>query len=495
MGIVFRQSIKTSIITLTGAVMGAGIIFLHPYALNKSEVGLVVNIIFTAAIVQCLVMLGLSNTIATFTQRYDVHDERRKMLFTLGLMVTLAASLIFAVIFLMLKEPVINMYDPAEQPLLRKYYFLIPVLVIFWSLTSLIDHYLTAHVKIAASAFAREILLRFLNLVLFALLYFGLFSVHQFIYGSVFVYIIPLIVVFIIASRTQGFGMSLNFSVFSRKEYRDIIHFAWFHVLMVVSLNILNFIDTLMLGPLDSKGIESAGVYSRAALIAGMMVMPFRAMAVSSMPILNQAYIERDKEKVKNLFTRAGVNILIASVGMFIIMAPNLDNAVKLLPDGYENVKPLVLILMIGKLIDTATGLNNELISLSVYYKFNFYLAGFLVVMVYVLDRIFIPPYGIFGAAWVATASLAIFNIIKMIFLYRKMRLHPFTNRSFLVLVAGALAAAVGYIIPYIGNPFLDAAVRSLIIVIAYFLLLLLFKPSEDLLAYVTNIRQNKRLF
>ncbi len=495
MGIVFRQSIKTSIVTLTGAVLGAFITFLYTYVLTKAEVGLVTNILFTGAIVQYMVMLGFSSTIAIFTQKYDEQDERRKTLFTLGIIVTLSAAAIFTVLFMMLKDPIINLYDVEDQPLLRKYYFLVPLLVVFWSMVSIFDNYLVAHVKIAISAFAREALLRMLNIALLGLLFLKIITVNQFIIGTVLVYLIPLAMLIVVASRTKGFGFSTNFSVFSKKEYRDIIHFSWYHVLMIVSMNILNYMDTLLLGPLDNNGIESAAVYSRAVLIAGMMMMPFRAMATSSLPILNDAYINGDNDKIKDLFSRAGINILIAGVGMFVLMGVNLDNAVAILPEGYEAVKPLVLILMLGKLIDMATGLNNELISISKYYKFNFWVSGLLVVMVYTLDRIYIPQYGTFGAAWVATASLATFNILKMIFLYAKMKLHPFTNGSLLVLVAGAIAAIAGYLLPYMWNPFVDAVIRSAAVMIIYLAILLWLKPSHDLLTYISNIREHKRLF
>ncbi|MCB0698900.1 MAG: polysaccharide biosynthesis C-terminal domain-containing protein, partial [Chitinophagaceae bacterium] len=191
----------------------------------------------------------------------------------------------------------------------------------------------------------------------------------------------------------------------------------------------------------------------------------------------------------------AGVNILIVGIGLFVLIAMNLDNAVAILAEGYESVKPLVLILMLGRLVDMASGLNNELISISRYYKFNFRASALLLIMVFVLDRMYIPIYGIYGAAWVATISLAAFNIAKMIFLYRKMNLHPFTKGSLYVVLAGAAAAVPGFLLPNLGNPFLDATVRSLAIIVCYVGMLLWLKPSNDLVTYLDNIKQNKRLF
>ncbi|MCB9064063.1 MAG: oligosaccharide flippase family protein [Chitinophagales bacterium] len=495
MGIVFRQSIKTSIVTLAGAVLGALITIISTYVLSKTELGLYTNIIYAGAIIQLIVMMGTGNAIAIYTQKYDVNDEKRKALLTFGMLVTIAFAIIFSVLYFAFKEPIIALFKAEDQILIREYYFLVPVLVFIWSALSIFEHYLIVHVKIAVSAFVREVLLRLFNLVLLGCVFYGLLTVNTFLYASVLVYIIPLVALAIISSKTPGFGFTRNLKVFSWKEYKDIINFSWYHLLIMASFYIMNYIDALMLGPLDQTGMESVGVYRTAVFIAAVMFMPFKAMSSSSLPILNEAVINKDHYKVNDLFSRAGVNILIVGIGLFVLIAMNLDNAVAILAEGYESVKPLVLILMLGRLVDMATGLNNELISISRYYKFNFRASALLLIMVFVLDRMYIPIYGIYGAAWVATISLAAFNIAKMIFLYRKMNLHPFTKGSLYVVLAGAAAAVPGFLLPNLGNPFLDATVRSLAIIVCYVGMLLWLKPSNDLVTYLDNIKQNKRLF
>lgn len=495
MGIVFRQSVKTSIVVLSGAVLGALVNFFYTYVLSKSEIGLVTNIIYLGAVLQYFVSLGMASVIAILSQKYDLTDERRRALLTLGLFVAITTSIIFTIAFYTFRTNILGLYKPEDGELIDQYYFLVPVLVFIWGITSIFDHYLISHVKIAVSAFAREFLLRLFNLILLSLLFFKMLTIKQYIYGSVFIYIIPLVILVFVSSRAKGFGFSLKLSVFDKSEYKHIAHFAWYHLLMIVSLNVLTYFDTLMLGPLDESGMESVAPYRISMFIATLMFMPYRAMATSTLPILNEAFIQKNMEKVRDLFTRAGVNIFIVGVGMFVLIALNLDNAIALLADGYESIKPLVIILMIGRLVDMATGVNNEMISISKHYKFNFRASLLLVIMVYVLDRIYIPQYGAMGAAWVATCSLIVFNLLKMIFLYYKLKLHPFTNKTLLIVAAGAISAGAGYLLPYIYSPVVDAIVRSIIIIIVYTVLLIVFKPSPDLLEYLGNIKKNKRLF
>lgn len=495
MGIVFRQSIKASIVTLTGAILAAVITFLQPYVLPVEEVGLVTNIIFTGAIIQLFVSLGMASAVAYQTQKYPPDDERRKALFTMAVVITLITTSFISVGLLLFKQNILSLYKTEDRQLLSRYYHLIPTLIFIWSVMTLFEQYLIANVKIALSALAKEVILRIFNLILIALLFFEIINAEQFINATVIAYIIPLAIMYIVSARIHGFGYTFKKKLFTNKEYRGILHFAWYHLLIVVSLNVLNYIDTLLLGIYDATGMEAIGIYSRAIMIATIVYLPFRAMATASMPILNEAFLGNNMPKVRDLFTRAGINILVAGIGMFVIMAMNLDNAVKILPKGYEEVKPLVLILMAGKLVDMATGLNNELISISKYYKFNFRAAAFLLAMVIILDRIFIPQYGMYAAAWVATFSLAAFNIIKLIFLYIKMKLHPFNKNTFLILIAGLVAVIPGYFMPDLQNPFIDTIIRSIIIIITYVIMLIWLKPSPDFNQYLQQVRQNKKLF
>ena len=114
-----------------------------------------------------------------------------------------------------------------------------------------------------------------------------------------------------------------------------------------------------------------------------------------------------------------------------------------------------------------------------------------------------IPRYGIYGAAWSNTITLMLFNIIKYLFIKKKLGMVPFTSKTLLVIVAGIPALAAGYFFPYLFEParhiyvhtFLDVIMRSTVIIIVYLLMLLWLKPSDDLVEYIASIKKNKRLY
>jgi hypothetical protein len=144
---------------------------------------------------------------------------------------------------------------------------------------------------------------------------------------------------------------------------------------------------------------------------------------------------------------------------------------------------------------DMSTGLNTELISITSYYKFNFRMSLVLLAVVIIADRIFIPKAGIYGAAWVASGALVAFNVVKMIFLYAKTGLQPFSKNSIYIVVCGGAAFCASWLLPHLANPFLDTFIRSAVVIISYTAMLLVLRPSPDLSHYLSQVRKDKRLF
>ena len=503
MGIVFRQSVKTTIVNFTGAALGALLVVASTYILSKQGFGFTKNLTVEGSLLNFVVLLGSSSLAYTFTQRYGPQDKRKKVLITICAFIPLITTILLTIPYIIFRENVVNLYQPADRDFVNTYYMWLPVLVLFWSFMSFLDLYLISQLKVAASAFMREVLLRICNIIILVLYYYRLISFHDFVIATVLIYAIPPFVMLFMAMRTDNFGLSAQWNAFTKEEYKEMAHYAWYHLLFGISQNVMGYVDSLMLAPLDKNGMDSVGVYSVAIYITTLMVIPYRAMTSATYPILNKAYIENDMAALKDLFHRSGLNILIVAVAMLLLIGCNLNAAVGIFPKGYEAVSGLVMILMLGRMVDMASGLNNELISISRLYKFNFYVSILLVALSVIFNRVFIPQYGFYGAAWSSTLALVIFNVIKIVFLWKKMRILPFTNKSWLVLAAGLITGLAGYYMPHVNHfndtsytrIFLDVAARSAVIVIVYTTLLLILKPSADLNKYIANIRSDKRLF
>ncbi len=218
-------------------------------------------------------------------------------------------------------------------------------------------------------------------------------------------------------------------------------------------------------------------------------------MTTSTYPVLNQAFAQSDFAKVADVFKRSSLNILIATVGMILLILCNLPSLPAYMEPGYEAVVGLVAILAIGRFADAATGLNDNVLSVSRHYTFSFWLSLALIVLVVAFNVMLIPRIGVYGAAWGTTLAVLLFNTAKYFFVWYKLGMQPFSHRTLRVLACGATAAVPGYLLAGAGSGVGIIILRTAIVFAVYGVALLLLKPSPDLHAYLTSIRKTRRLF
>lgn len=496
MGIVFRQSVKSTLVIFAGALLGALTIFISTKYIPQQQFGIIKYITNQAVVASQVTMIGMNIVLAIYIHKYKDDDPRKPVLITISLIIPIAATVLLSALYFLFKPFILtSLYQPADRAYMDTFYVLVPVFTLLWTVLLLLEHYLNSQMKVAKSVLMREVVVRLLNIGVVLLYIFNYIGLNALIIGSVLIYIVPIIFLWFFCRQTTGFYLSFNWKILSRAEHKDILHFAWYHMLVGISINLLGYLDSLMLAPLDKNGMTSVAEYTVAVFVISFLQIPYRAMATASLPDLTKSYEAGDMALVESYFKRSAINTLIAAIGMYVVIVFNMDNVVRILDKNYASVYWLVVILALGRLADISTGLNNEMISISKHYKFSFYLSLLLVLLIFAFNWYLIPRIGVFGAAWGTTLALVVFNITKYIFLWRKMRLQPFTKASAMALAAGGAAAAAGYALPFILNPFVDAAIRSVLILSVYGGLLLALRPSEDLNHFLSAVKRNKRLF
>lgn len=495
MGIVFRQSIKTSIVIFIGAVLGAAIIFLSLKYIPKQELGYSRTLANQAVIASQFLLLGLNATLVVFIHKYKDKDKRKQVLLSLCFLLPILIILVTSIIYFAFNKQIISIFQIQDIPFIKRYFSLLPVLTFFFIYQTLLEQYLASQMRLAIATFLREILLRSLNIALIFLFGFEWIDFNTFIIATVFIYLIPIGLLFSLASRQPNFKFSLQWNAFSKKEYKSIAHFAWYHSLLNISITLIGSLDVLMLAPLDKNGLSSVAVYTNAVFIMSLLQIPYKAMVSATFPILTQAYEAKDHDKVKDLFSRSSLNILIATIFVAILIGCNLQNAVSLMRKGYEAIVPLSIIMMVGRIADISTGMNDQVLSISNYYKINFYLSLGVVVLMVIFNVLFIPTYSIYGAAWSTSLALIIYNIAKLLVVKRKLGLMPFSSNTLKLLVVSAPPLLAGIYMPYFINPYFDTISRTLVISVLYVLMLLWLRPSDDMMVYLASVRRNKKLF
>lgn len=496
MGIVIRQSIKSVIVTLGGVMLGGLIAVLSARFFPKHELGFRENLIKVSIWVSYLALFGFNYTVLIFGQKYPPGHEKRSSFLTLTLVVPLFISVLVSACFF-IAEPFVNrIYNAGDAAMMHRYIWLFPVLTLLTSMIAWMEGYLQSLHKTALQNLAREVIARVIYIGLVVLYAVNMIDFQVFIWLYVLLYIIPFFFLLYIAMRNPGFQFGYTTGIFTRTEIKEIFRFSGYHMLTAASTVLILQMDVFLLGPLG--GLEQVAVYSIAALAIAMLRSPTRVIGIAATPAFTQSYNEGDMDGLRKLFSRSAINMQIIGVGMFALVYVNINNIAEIMSvikGGYSQIKPLIMILMMGQLFDMVTGLNYELIGVSKYFRFNFWIAIVLLVLVFTLNYFLIKEIGIYGAAWATTIGLLIFNVAKSGFLWKKMGMQPFSKGTLSILLSGAIAGGLAWIIPYLGNAFADGICRSILFSAVMWFLLYRSKVSPELNDVTDNLIHKRRFY
>jgi O-antigen/teichoic acid export membrane protein len=496
MGVVFRQSVKNSLVIFAGAMLGTFIIWLSThYISDKQLFGYTKTLTQQAVTLSLLVLMGFNNTMGVFVHRFAKQDDKRKLMLTLCFGLPMIVMAIVTIFYCLGKEWILKHFQPADIPLMREYFYWLPLYTLLFVYMVIFEQYLGSQMKVAVSAFMREVLVRIMSILLLLLFAFDFISFHSLVVGTVLIYIVPVSIFYYLSVRTEQFGYSLRFNDLERSEYRELFHFSWYHFLLTASIILLSSMDILLLPFYDHSGLNSVAVYSIAVFLLSFLQMPYKAMYPGSYTVLARAFADNDMPKARDLFERSSVNMLIPTVFMAVLIACNLPNAVAVIRNGYDGLIPVFEILMVGKVFDIATGMNDQVLSVANYYKFNFYVSLVLTATLFVALKFLVPILGINGAALATSLTIVVFNTVKFLFVKRKLGMQPFSLQTIKILAIGGVTWGVAIFLPMLSNPFTDCIVRSVLVGLLFLGMLLWLKPSADLREYLTMVRTQRKLF
>jgi O-antigen/teichoic acid export membrane protein len=179
-------------------------------------------------------------------------------------------------------------------------------------------------------------------------------------------------------------------------------------------------VNSVMLGTIST--LSNAGIYSVAFFISDSIDAPRRAISRISSPLLADKWKEGKMDEIEELYKKSSLNQLIVGVALLLAVWVSVDDIFRWMPNGevFQEGKYVILIIGIARLVDMVTGVNTEIISYSLFYRYNFYLVIFLGLSNVVFNLLLIPIFQLNGAALATLASLTLYNLLKFIIIHWK---------------------------------------------------------------------------
>jgi len=476
MGIVQNQTFKNTIITYFGFSIGAiNVLFLFTYFLEDNYHGLVAFVLSTSNIMMPLFALGVHNAIIKFYSSFKtpntVNSFLTLMLF-LPLLIIVPVGLIgyfsFDFISGLLSE---------KNEIIKDYVWLIFIAAICFSYFEIFYAWAKVQMQSVFGNFMKEVFHRIGVMLLFLGIYMDWLNVEQFIYNVIIIYIIRTVIMMLYAFSVKRPVLKL----YKIPNLSSIIKYTLLIIIAGSVANVILEIDKFMIGQYIE--IEQVAYYGVAIYIATVIGVPARSMHQITNPITAVFLNNNDKPALRSLYKKSSINLFVISGLIFLCIVLNINELYKIIPDEFSVALLVVFLVSLAKLFDNLLGNNNAILFNSDYYRVVLVLGVVLAILTVVLNILLIPDYGINGAALATFISIFIYNSAKLIFVYYKFKMLPFSTNTLKTFILIVISIAVFYFWEFPFHPIINIILKSVLISLNYVFVVYRFNLSEDITA------------
>ena len=494
MGVIQRQSIRSSVFIMLGFAIGAfNMLIIAPKVLSSTQLGLTRVITDAALTLATLCTLGSHPIIYKFFPFYKRHlTPQQNDLPLISGMVSLLGFVIVCAVGYAARDIIIRKFS-ARSPLFVEYSWLVYPFCFLMLVYMWLESFAWGFRKGVLSNALREGLTRVWFTVLMVLFAFHIMSFKTFLVLFAVSYALPVLILYIVLRRTREFFFITTISSLTRRLKDKMLNLGLF-LFGAQFLNLLSrTIDTFIISAKAERGLADAAVFTIAVYVITLMEVPQRSMNSITIPVLAESWKNKDMKNITHIYNRSVTNLLVIGLIMFFLILLNVHNLAFFLGKDYKGIEGVIFFLGVGKLIDLGTGANAQIIGTSNYWKVDFTTNVIYTLVALPLNYILISKYGLMGAAYSSLISLSFYNLMRYSFLWYKFRLQPYSWKHLLVIILAFAAAFAAWCIPRFPSGITDTALRTTAFCGLFFPALYFSRLSPDaneaVLRYVRQLR------
>lgn len=489
MGIIKKQAFQSSVLLYTGTLIGfltTGL--LAPILLTESEIGTLRLLQSYSTLFLSLGILGFTTiTIRFIPQFLDKSKNNYNGFLGIALIVGTIGFLITLAIIYSIK-PTIIQNNITKSPQFAQYFFLIIPLTFFMIFYSLFDSYNNALYRSSYGIFLRDFVQRILILIGLILVMFQLFDFDQYIYYYILATCLPTLLILIHLYKHKAVDININFNFLKKPLVTSMASVGVFGLLNSFSGIAVIQIDTIMVNMfMDSAAV---GIYAVTFYFGTLVLVPSRALNKIAPTIIAKAFKEKDLDTVKDIYYKSSGNLFLIGTLITLGLIVNLDNVFNIIPQSYEEGKYVILFIGLANLTKMAGGSNDSIITYSKYYKMTTVFLILLVSLIVMLNFIFIPAFGMTGAAIASLLAILIYNLTKFIFIKIKFGFNPYNFQYLAVLVFSSIIYILVLALPEINNFIVEIIIDSIITTMLFYLTIRYLPIASEVNLFIKQLSQ-----
>lgn len=460
-----------------GVVLGfVNVLLLMPFILQPDQIGLV-NIILSMAF---LLVPLMDFSASALLNRYFANVDTPQQMLHFSAVVFLVGTAVFAIL-VAIGAPLYISYFQENSPEVIPYRWMVFGVAIIIGCLSLLENFAFIQHKTHIVVLLKEVLFRVFIMGLLTVFFFLKFPFEQYLYLHYGMYL--LIALALLAYlRFKGFlYFKTAWPSFDRLQYKRMGNYGMFVFLTGLASVIALKIDAIMLGSM--KGLTEVGIYSIAMYMTVLLDIPKRMIVHSSFPIIRKSAKEGNWENVRMIQEKAILNLTAICGILLLLMLVNVQDIYRVIPKGglYNEGVWVVFFLGLAKLVDIFSGVNYEVFLASRHYRYNMLFFFVLAISAVTLNYLFIPGFGVKGAAFATFLSYLIYSLVKILLFRSIFRLDVYSRNIIFLLLALALMGVLIFLIPLPFHPIVAIAIRSLVAGLGVYLFLKFSRLTPDL--------------
>ncbi len=481
MGIVLKQSLNNTIITYIGFGIGAiNLLFLYTSFMTDAYYGLVQFILSAATILMPLLAFGVPNTMVKFYSSFK-DDKTQDAFLTAMLLLPLLLVVPIAAVSYWANDT-IGSFLSRENDLVKGYVGHIFLVGIAMAYFEVFYAWTRVQMKSVFGNFMKEIFCRIGQTILLVLLYYELIGITFFMNALVGFYLARALIMKLYAFYLRMPKLTFSFPA----EMGKIGTYTLLIILGGSTAIVLLEVDKVMLNQYIK--IENVAYYSVAGFMAATVAVPSRAMNQIMYPLTAKLLNENDAAGLKKLYQKSSLTLFLIAGFLFVLLLLNLNEIYALLPAAYRGGVLIVFWIGMAKVTDAVLGNINSILFNSNYYRAVLFMGVGLALLTIGFNLWLIPTYGLNGAAIASFFAFFTYNLIKLIFVYRKYRMLPFSTATAKVLVLLGGMVAVFYFVQFPFHPIVSIVLKTGLMSGLYVWVLYRFTVSEDLSSLLKNL-------
>ncbi|MET0463063.1 MAG: lipopolysaccharide biosynthesis protein [Chitinophagaceae bacterium] len=494
-----RQSIISSGVVYLGFLIG----MLNIYFFTKgglftgSEYGLTKFFYDTSILMMAFGTLSMPTYVIKFFPYYqDNLPKSKNDMLAIALGVTLIGFTIITIAGIVFKTLVIRKFSENSPEMVQYYEWIFPM-GLGQCIFAVLEAYSWSIKRPVLTSFLKEVQFRLfttLLILLFALRIIPDFDIFIKIYSLTYLAIALILFIYLLVRKE--IYLSFSISKVTRRYARKILTLCAFVYSGSIVFYVSQIFDSLVIAAVLEDGMNKVAIFSIAFTLTGIIQAPQRAIVASSISHLSRAWKDRDMALLQKIYHRSSINLLIFASCMYFLMLLNYREAIITLGIQPEYLLGFSSFIFLGltRVVDLGTGINTEIIGTSTYWRFQLISGAILLFLMLPLTYLLAKEFDILGPAIAQFISITIYNAIRIIFLWKKFRLFPFTRNSLYSVLIGLAA----YILTYFAfrnlHGFAGLFCRSLLFLMLFGAAIVYLKLSPDLKPVVETVKKRLRL-